>query len=80
MQHHRAQHGVELSIGKWQRLGKPVSECNLDAGLSRLLIGPDNHLRGGVNPVHRACRPDLPLGRNCKSARSAAYIQDGLTE
>ncbi len=78
MQHHRAQHSVEVTIGERQRLGKPILEDNLDAGLARLLTGPGNHLRRGVDPVHRAHRPDLPLGRNRKGARSAAHIQDSL--
>ena len=78
MQHHRAQQNVELCIGEWQRLDKPVLEDNLDPGLPRLFIGPCEHLRRGVNPVHRARRPDLLLGRDRKGAGSAAHIQDLL--
>src|SRR5579863_1797744 len=78
MQHHRAQHNVELCILEWQRLHKPVLEDDLDPSPGRLLTGPCEHLRRGVNPVHRASCPDLPLGRDCQGACSAAYIQDVL--
>src|SRR5258708_5022439 len=78
MQHHRAQHHVELSIGEWQRLDKRVLEDNLDPSLARLLTRSCEHLRRGVNPIHRARGSNLALGRNRKGASSAAHIQDLL--
>jgi hypothetical protein len=78
MQHHRAQHSVEVNIGEWQGLGKPAFENNLDAGLSRLLACSGNHLRRSVDPIDRAPRPHLPLGDHRKGACSAAYIQNSL--
>jgi hypothetical protein len=78
MQHHRAQHHVELSIGERQRLDQRVLEDNLDPSLARLLVGPREHLRRGVNPVHCVCGSNLALGRDRKRASSAAHIQDLL--
>lgn len=78
MKHHRGQYSVELSVGKRQRLGKPILEDNLDAGLSRLLTRPGNHLRRRVDPVHRARGPDVPFGCDRKGSCPAAHIQDRL--
>src|SRR6266568_2613075 len=78
MQHHRAQHHVELSIGERQRLDQRVLEDNIDPSLARLLVGPREHLRRGVNPVHCACGSNPALGRDRKRASSAAHIQDLL--
>src|SRR5215510_12516423 len=78
MKHHRGQYNVELSVGKRQRLGNPIFEDNLDAGLSRLLTRPGNHLRRRVDPVHCARGPDMPFGCDCKGSCPTAYIQDRL--
>ena len=78
MKHHRAQYRVELSIVKRKRLGCPISEGNLDAGFSCLLIRPGNHLRRRVDAAHRARRSNQPFGRDRKGPCPAANIEDGL--
>src|SRR5262245_29852957 len=76
MKHHSGQHYVELRIGKGQRLGKRCLENHSDAGLSRLLLRPGNHLRRGVNSIYSASWPDLPFGYNGKASGTAAHVQD----
>ena len=45
MQHQCAQDDVELILWKRQRLGGRIRENDLDAGLSRILVRPRQHLR-----------------------------------
>lgn len=64
---------------KWQCLGGRIFEDNVEAGPFRFSVRPRNHLRRRVDPVDNARRPDTPLGRDGKGARSAAYIQDRVS-
>src|SRR5262245_55433678 len=78
MEHYGAQHDVKLSVGKRQRLGEPFFENDFDAGLFRFLLRPRNHLRRGIDPVDRACCPDLPFGSNGQGSCAAADVQNRL--
>jgi len=79
MQHHRAQHSVEVTIGERQRLGKPILALTTHTGDTAALLREV----GGATIVNLASEDEIreglsPLGRNRKGARSAAHIQDSL--
>jgi hypothetical protein len=78
MEHHRAQGGVELPVGKGQRLSGRLLKDNRDAGLAGFLFGPGQHLRQSVNPARHPGRPDRPFRGDCEAARPAPDIQDSL--
>src|SRR5262245_15482439 len=78
MKHYGCEHHIELSVGKGQRLGERFFENDLDTGLYRFPPCPCNHLRRSVQPVDRACWPDLSFRSNGKSSRAAAHVQNRL--
>jgi hypothetical protein len=78
MKHQRAQDNVEMCVRKWQRFDNPIFEDNLDLRLSRLLTCPGNHLRRRVDPIYRACWPDMRFGGDRKGPCSTAHIQNGF--
>src|SRR6516164_7122762 len=75
MQHHCAQHYVELCSGERQRLSERAFESDLHSGFPRLLLRPCNHLRRGVDPADSSSRPNASLRHNRKRSRAATYIQ-----
>src|SRR5215510_9745784 len=74
MKHYGGQHDVELSVGKRQRLSHCFFENDFNAGLSRFLLRPGNHLQRGIQSVDHACRPDLSFGGNNQSSCTAAHV------
>nr|WP_324096864.1 hypothetical protein [Candidatus Binatus sp.] len=78
VKHDCAQDDIESRIGKWYCLDRCRIERQLDAGLSRFLARPRNHLRRRVDPIHLARLADAPLRCDCQSSGTAAYIQNRL--
>src|SRR5262245_27538671 len=74
MKHQRAQHGIELPVGKRQRLCERLFEHDFDAGPSRLLLCARDHLRRRFNAVDCAGWPNLPFSGNSQTSRAASHV------
>ena len=78
VEHHRAQHDVELPIGEWQRLRARDVERDVRMSARRFLPRASDHLRRGVDSANRG-NADAPLGGNRERPGPTPDVEDGLT-
>ena len=79
MEHQRAQHRIEPSVGERQGLGDGVIESHVYSSPCRLPRCSRDHLGRRVDAEDLARRADLALRGKAKASRSAPYIQYRLT-
>jgi hypothetical protein len=79
VEHHAAQHHIEVVARVRQRLNHADLETYLDAGPGGVSTREFNHLRGGVDATDFRCRSGHPGGDDSQSAGAAAYVEHPLT-
>lgn len=75
VEHQRAQHDIEVRVGKRQCLGNRVLESHVDSRVGRLRGGPRDHRRRGVDAEDLSVCANLAFGDDRQRSRPAPDIE-----